>query len=146
MTGNQDRRRESRVRTRLPVDLGTAMGVTRNVSLSGLYVETDAQYAVGSKINSSMERNRHSGWQEDAQMSWQNCSYGASRHEDWCGGENHQFNDGASRENVMPNYQSAAGFSARIMRGVLEAEITTLLVKYCDYSAPVRPERSEAEG
>ena len=60
MTGNQDRRRESRVHTRLPVDLGT-MGVTSDVSLSGLYVETDAQYAVGSKVNPSMEIDTPAG-------------------------------------------------------------------------------------
>ena len=55
MEEQQENRREDRVPSRLAVDVGGAIGVTRDVSQSGLYFETDAQYAVGGEINLSME-------------------------------------------------------------------------------------------
>ena len=45
-----ENRREDRVERELPVDLGGATGITRNVSASGVFFETDAKYAVGSEI------------------------------------------------------------------------------------------------
>lgn len=45
-----ENRIEERVERELPVDLGGATGVTRNVSASGVYFETEAQYAVGNEI------------------------------------------------------------------------------------------------
>ena len=48
--GRRENRREERVERALPVDLGGAQGVTRNVSASGVYFETDANYAVGGEI------------------------------------------------------------------------------------------------
>lgn len=44
-------RTEERVARALPVDLGNAKGVTRNVSASGVFFETAAQYTVGSEIS-----------------------------------------------------------------------------------------------
>ena len=41
--------------TRRPVRLGQATGVTRNVSASGVFFETDVPYAVGSEISFSIE-------------------------------------------------------------------------------------------
>ena len=45
-----ENRTEERVERALPVDLGTAKGVTRNVSASGVFFETDAPLAVGREI------------------------------------------------------------------------------------------------
>lgn len=47
----KDKRREERVNASLPVDAGPATGVTRDVSASGMYFETDASYTVGSPVN-----------------------------------------------------------------------------------------------
>ncbi len=47
---DQDQRREERVSAALPVDLGTATGITSDVSASGVYFETDVDYAPGSEI------------------------------------------------------------------------------------------------
>jgi len=52
---HQEKRTEERVCTALPVDLGTAKGTTRDVSASGMFFETDAAYAVGSKISLNVE-------------------------------------------------------------------------------------------
>lgn len=43
-------RREKRVPAALPVDLGRAKGVTRDVSASGAFFETDAKCKVGSAV------------------------------------------------------------------------------------------------
>ena len=61
MAAAQEKRRQDRICTRLPVDLGAATGITRDVSESGLYIETDAQYVVGSEINLSVELDTPSG-------------------------------------------------------------------------------------
>jgi hypothetical protein len=44
-------RREERVRAELPVKLERAKGVTRDVSRSGAFFETDATYRVGSPVH-----------------------------------------------------------------------------------------------
>jgi hypothetical protein len=49
--GGEENRKEQRVRAALRVDLeGAATGVTRDVSASGIFFETDASYARGSSI------------------------------------------------------------------------------------------------
>ena len=48
-------RSERRVRARLPVDLGRAQGVTRDVSASGAFFETDASYKVGSRVRFAID-------------------------------------------------------------------------------------------
>jgi len=47
----KEHRKNERVPTELPVDLGTAKGTTRNVSATGIFFETDASYAFGSSIS-----------------------------------------------------------------------------------------------
>ena len=56
-----DLRKEARIDAALPVDLGNASGVTRNVSATGLYLETDASYAPGSDIRFEMELESPAG-------------------------------------------------------------------------------------
>lgn len=51
----QEKRREERILAALPVDLRTATGVTRDVSATGMYFETDAVYARGSEIRFTVE-------------------------------------------------------------------------------------------
>lgn len=46
----KDKRREERVTAALPVATASGKGVTRDVSASGVFFETDAAYAVGSPI------------------------------------------------------------------------------------------------
>lgn len=46
----QGNRKHERIETALPVDLGHASGVIRNVSSSGIYFETDASLALGANI------------------------------------------------------------------------------------------------
>lgn len=60
-TRDQENRREERVCTALPVDLGTATGVTRDVSATGIFFETDASYAVGSEISLTVELDTPGG-------------------------------------------------------------------------------------
>jgi hypothetical protein len=47
----REKRRDKRVGAALPVDVGPATGITRDVSASGMYFETDASYSVGSPVN-----------------------------------------------------------------------------------------------
>jgi hypothetical protein len=56
-----NKRREERVSTALPVDLGTTKGITRDVSASGLFFETDATYALGNEINLAVELDTPGG-------------------------------------------------------------------------------------
>ena len=49
------KRKEERVHAALPVDLGNGTGITRDVSASGMFFETDVNYAPGSEINFSIE-------------------------------------------------------------------------------------------
>jgi len=54
-------RKEERVSTALPVDLGNATGITRNVSASGIFFETDAPYALDSTISFAVELDMPAG-------------------------------------------------------------------------------------
>ena len=49
--GDREKRTGERVFTALSVSLGTATGVTRDVSASGIFFETDASYALGNLIS-----------------------------------------------------------------------------------------------
>ncbi len=49
------KRSEVRVRARLAVDLGPAKGVTRDVSASGAFFETDVSYKVGSRVRFAID-------------------------------------------------------------------------------------------
>ncbi len=49
------RAREERVRTARTVHLGQGTGITRDVSASGVFFETDVNYAAGSEITFSIE-------------------------------------------------------------------------------------------
>ena len=52
---DQNQRREERVSAALPVDLGTATGITRDVSASGVFFEIDATYALASEISFAVQ-------------------------------------------------------------------------------------------
>lgn len=54
-TADQDKRREERVSAALRVDLGTTTGITRDVSASGVFFETDVPYVIGSEISFAMD-------------------------------------------------------------------------------------------
>jgi len=54
-------RREERVSAALPVHLGTATGITKDVSASGIFFETDACYAVDSEISFTVELDTPGG-------------------------------------------------------------------------------------
>ena len=49
------KRSEKRVRARLAVDLGRAKGVTRDVSASGAFFETDVSYKVGGRVRFAID-------------------------------------------------------------------------------------------
>ena len=49
------KRKEERVHAAIPVDLGVGTGITRDVSASGMFFETDVDYAVGSEITLSVK-------------------------------------------------------------------------------------------
>lgn len=49
------KRREKRVPAALPVQLGRAKGVTRDVSASGAFFETDAKCRVGSPVHFAIQ-------------------------------------------------------------------------------------------
>lgn len=51
----EEHRREERVSAALPVKLGKAKGVTRDVSASGVFFETRASYAVGNPIRFALD-------------------------------------------------------------------------------------------
>ncbi len=52
---NQEKRKGERVSTTLPVRLGAAIGITRDVSASGIFFETDASDAMRDLISFTME-------------------------------------------------------------------------------------------
>jgi Tfp pilus assembly protein PilZ len=60
-TQEQVQRREERVSTVVPVDLGTTTGVTRDISASGIFFETDASYPFGSDITFRVELDTPEG-------------------------------------------------------------------------------------
>lgn len=47
----KDKRKEKRIEAALPVDLGGEWGLTRDLSGSGMFFETDASYSVGSTVD-----------------------------------------------------------------------------------------------
>jgi hypothetical protein len=51
----KEQRREERVPTELPVELGGGNGIARDVSASGIFIETDASYGTGSPISFAVE-------------------------------------------------------------------------------------------
>ena len=57
----REHRKEERVSTALPVDLGGAKGVTQDVSASGIFFETDADYAPGHAISFAVELDTPGG-------------------------------------------------------------------------------------
>lgn len=57
MTINKNQRIEERVNVTLPVKLDNAVGLTRDVSASGICFEIDATYTLGSEISFVIEMN-----------------------------------------------------------------------------------------
>ena len=55
------RSREERVTAALPVSLDRGTGTTRDVSASGVFFETDVNYATGSEISFAIELNGPAG-------------------------------------------------------------------------------------
>jgi PilZ domain len=55
------RSREERVTAALPVSLDRGAGITRDVSTSGVFFETDVNYTPGSEISFSIELNGPAG-------------------------------------------------------------------------------------
>lgn len=51
----KDKRRGERVAATLPVGLGKAAGIARDVSASGMYLETDASYSLGTTVNLELD-------------------------------------------------------------------------------------------
>lgn len=58
---DEEKRCEERVSAALPVDLGSTTGITRDVSASGIFFETDAAYAVGNPISFAVELDAPGG-------------------------------------------------------------------------------------
>lgn len=58
---SREHRKEERVSTALPVDLGSATGITRDVSASGIFFETDATYALDSTVSFTVELDTPGG-------------------------------------------------------------------------------------
>ena len=56
-----EKRKEERIFTALPVEFGTAIGLTRDVSASGVYFEIDANYGLGSEIEFAVELDTPGG-------------------------------------------------------------------------------------
>ena len=59
--GLPERRRNKRINVALPVSLDKAMGVTRNVSASGVFFWISGMYALGDVISFSIGRKTASG-------------------------------------------------------------------------------------
>lgn len=49
------KRKEERIPSELPVNLGNAEGVTHNISASGVYFVTNTSYLLGNQINFTVE-------------------------------------------------------------------------------------------
>ena len=56
-----DKRREHRMRATRPVRLERGTGVTRNISMSGVFFVTDVDYAPGNVINFAIELDGPAG-------------------------------------------------------------------------------------
>lgn len=56
-----EKRKDERISTALPVGLGTAIAITRDVSASGVFFECDASYALGSDIEFTLELDTPGG-------------------------------------------------------------------------------------
>ena len=56
-----EKRTEERVFTALPVDLGDATGVTRDVSASGMFFEMDSKHRLGSTMEFAVEMDTPGG-------------------------------------------------------------------------------------
>jgi len=59
-SNNPDRRRAARFRIAIPVELEEGEAITRDVSLSGVFFETDQSFAPGEQINLVMVLERAS--------------------------------------------------------------------------------------
>jgi Tfp pilus assembly protein PilZ len=57
----QEKRKDERVFTTLPVDLKNTTGLTRDVSASGVFFETDARYRLGNAIQFAVEMDTPGG-------------------------------------------------------------------------------------
>jgi hypothetical protein len=56
MIGKKNREnRGERVRASLPIDFGSGRGLTRDVSASGIFFETDAAFSVGNSVDFTVE-------------------------------------------------------------------------------------------
>ena len=51
----KEKRKEKRVTTTLPVGVGGVAGTLHDVSASGMYLETDVEYAVGSTVDLELD-------------------------------------------------------------------------------------------
>jgi len=51
----KDKRRGSRVKAALPVQVGGLPGTARDVSAGGVFIETDASYALGSPVDLALD-------------------------------------------------------------------------------------------
>jgi hypothetical protein len=58
---SQDKRKEERVSTVLPVNVGSTAGIVRDVSASGIFFEIDANYTLGSSISFAVKLDTPSG-------------------------------------------------------------------------------------
>jgi len=58
---NHDKRKEERVPAMLPVNVGSAAGIVRDVSASGIFFEIDANYTLGSSISFAVKLDTPSG-------------------------------------------------------------------------------------
>jgi Tfp pilus assembly protein PilZ len=54
-TASTEQRREERVAAELPVELGSAQGITKNVSATGIFFETDTAYSIGGTVDFAVE-------------------------------------------------------------------------------------------
>ena len=50
-----EKRREERMSVTRPVKLDRGTGITRNISMSGVFFETDVDYALGSELSFAIE-------------------------------------------------------------------------------------------
>lgn len=61
MENEHSQRKEERIVTALPVKMGEAMGLTRDVSATGIFFEIDAACTVGSDISFALELETPTG-------------------------------------------------------------------------------------